>query len=731
MEEKDDMDKRYRIEGLDCANCAAVLERELCKIPGVHSLSIDFMSQLIRADLDDSREESVWEMIQKVTAIMHPECTVTELKEPPSEKPASKRAYQFYQPRQKAEVHVGFFQRGWIEPILASVLMTVAIVLTSFVSVSHMWEALMFLVPLLVVGFKVYRTAARNLIHGRLFDEKFLMAVASIGAFVLGEYIEACAVLILYQAGELFQDYAVKRSRGSVTQMLALRPEYANVCVDGEWIRVMPESVAIGDLILVKPGERVPLDGVIEDGLTDADTSALTGEAMPRALSVGDIALSGTINLTGAIRVRVTADYRDGTVNRMLDLVQNATAKKARAEQFITRFARVYTPTVVGLALLLAVIPSLIWGDWQNWIYRALSFLVISCPCALVISVPLTYFGAIGGASGRGILIKGSVFIDRLNHVGAAVFDKTGTLTKGELEVERVDAEDPDDCLRTAAHAELFSNHPVAGAVLRAYGEGCTDASEVSGLEELAGCGIECSVGGHMVLCGNAKLMDRYDIDIPDREDGLWIYVARDLEYLGRICFRDRIRSDSAQCVSRLRQEGIRTVMLSGDIKENAEKLGERLGLDESFGELLPEQKLECLARIRDGLPNGKTVAYIGDGINDAPALTGADVGIVLGGAASPAAVGCADVVVMDDRLSAVPHAISLGRKARRIVMENIVFALTVKVGVLALAAVGFAPMWAAVFADVGVAVLAILNAMRMLIVPKADKVKKGKPCRE
>lgn len=716
------MEKTYRIEGLDCANCAAGLERELCKVPGVRSLNIDFMAQLIRADLEDSRVESAWELIQKVTAIMHPECTVAELEEAPADEQTGERNYRAYQPREKEEFRIGFFHRGWIEPILSAVLLAAAAALTAFVSMPAWAKTLLYLAPLLAAGVKVYWSAARNLIHGRLFDEKFLMAVASIGAFVLGEYAEACAVLILYQVGELFQDYAVKRSRGSVTQMLALRPEYANVCVDGEWIQVMPESVTAGDLILVKPGERVPLDGIIEDGTTDADTSALTGEAMPRSLGPGDTALSGTINLTGVIRVRVTAAYRDGAVNRMLDLVQNATAKKARAEQFITRFARVYTPLVVALALLLAIIPPLISGDWQTWIYRALSFLVISCPCALVISVPLTYFGAIGGASRRGILIKGSVFVDRLNFVGAAVFDKTGTLTKGELEVELVDAEDPEDCLRTAAHAELFSNHPVARAVLRAYGEGRPDAARVSGQEELAGCGIECSLDGHMVLCGNAKLMERYDIDIPQQKEGSWIYVARDLEYLGRISFRDRVRPDSGQCIARLRREGIRTVMLSGDLKENAERLGARLELDESFGELLPEQKLEQLARIREQLPKGKLTAYVGDGINDAPALTGADVGIALGGAASPAAVECADVVVMDDRLSAVPQALEIGRKARRIVLENITFALTVKVGVLALAAVGFAPMWAAIFADVGVAVLAILNAMRMLIAPKPSR---------
>lgn len=718
------MEKIYRIEGLDCANCAAGLERELKKVPGVRSLNIDFMAQSIRADLEDSRAESAWELIQKVTAIMHPECTVTE--EAPVEAQTVERTYRAYRPREREELRIGFFHRGWIEPILSAGLLAVVAVLTALVFLPVWAEMLMFAVPLAVVGGKVYRSAARNLIHGRLLDEKFLMAVASIGAFILGEYTEACAVLILYRAGELFQDYAVKRSRGSVTQMLALRPEYANVCVDGEWIRVMPESVAIGDLILVKPGERIPLDGIVEDGTTDADTSALTGESMPRSLSPGDTALGGTVNLTGVIRVRVTAEYRDGIVNRMLDLVQNATAKKARAEQFITKFARVYTPIVVVFAVLLAVIPPFVSGDWQVWIYRALSFLVISCPCALVISIPLTYFGAIGGAARRGILIKGSVFVDRLNFIGAAVFDKTGTLTGGELEVEAVEAEDPIDCLRTAAHAELFSNHPIARAVLRAYGEDQTDASAVSCQEELAGCGVECSLDGHMVLCGNAKLMDRYDIDVPDRKGGMRIYVARDLEYLGCIFFRDRVRSESEACIARLRESGVRTVMLSGDIEENAERMGARLGLDESLGGLLPEQKSEHLARIRDRLPKGKLTAYVGDGINDAPALASADVGVALGGAAGSLAVECADVVIMGDSLSAVPQAFELGKKARRIVLENIVFALAVKIGVLGLAAVGFAPMWAAIFADVGVAALDILNAMRMLFVPELSEPKQS-----
>lgn len=716
------MEIKYRIEGLDCANCAAGLERELRKIPGVRSLEIDFMAQLIRAELDENRRDAVTEMMGKVTGIMHPECTLSEIAEQPPTEDGT-RVYRRYEPRLQSVQRIGFLHSGWIVPAAATLLLAIMTVIDLSADLPGWLRALLFAVPLLTAGFSVYRTALRNVLHGRLFDEKFLMAIASVGGFILGEYLEACAVLILFQVGELFQDYAVRRSRRSVEQILALRPEYANVRMEGEWTRVMPDSVLPGDLILVKPGERVPLDGIVEEGESDADTANLTGESMPRPIGPGDAVMSGTVNLTGALLLRVTAAYRDSTINRMLELVQNATARKAKAEQFITRFARVYTPLVVGLAALLFLLPWCITGEWSVWLYRALSFLVISCPCALVISVPLTYFGAIGAASRRGILIKGSVFLDRFNKIGAMVFDKTGTLTKGALEVCRIESTNAEECLRVAAHAEFYSDHPVARAVQAAY-RGKIDGESVSGLEELAGCGVICTLEGCVVLCGNAKLMERYDVEIPQSGGESCIYVAKNLEYLGCIVFRDAVRADSAGCIRTLRNLGIQTVMLSGDRREIAAELGKRLGMDESLGELLPEQKLEELKRIRAQLPDGRLIAYVGDGINDAPALTGADVGIAMGGIGSAAAVECADVVVTDEKLSALPECLRIGRKSRRIVLENIVFALSVKAAVLILAAIGLAPMWAAIFADVGVAVLAILNSVRMLADGKRGKAK-------
>ena len=576
-----------------------------------------------------------------------------------------------------------------------------------------------FLVPYAVIGWDVLWKALRNIPGGRVFDENFLMSVATVGAFFIGEYPEAVAVMLFYQVGELFQSYAVGRSRRSIAALMDIRPDYANLESDGELRQVDPGEVAVGDVIAVRAGERIPLDGTVLEGSSDVNTSALTGESLPRSVGPGGGVISGCVNLTGLLRVRVEKTYGDSTVAKILDLVENSAAKKARTENFITRFARYYTPAVVLGALLLAVLPPLLFGGgWSDWVRRALIFLVISCPCALVISIPLSFFGGIGGASRCGILVKGSNYLEALAKAEIVVFDKTGTLTKGTFRVTAVHPEAiPErELLEMAALAESYSDHPISRSLREAFGAE-PDRSAVSDVQEITGCGVRARVDGRNVLAGNARLMELEGVFWKECElSGTVVHVAADGRYLGHIVISDEVREDSAEAVADLRRQGVRSaVMLTGDLKEVGERVAGELGIDEVHAELLPAGKVEQVeALLKRKSARGKLV-FVGDGINDAPVLSRADIGVAMGGLGSDAAIEAADVVLMDDRPSKIAQAIQISKKTLRIVWQNIVFALGVKAVVLVLGALGLANMWEAVFADVGVMVLAILNATRAL----------------
>lgn len=591
----------------------------------------------------------------------------------------------------------------------------------------------LYLIPYLIAGHDVLLKAWRNIRRGEAFDESFLMAVATIGAFAMiffpetePHMAEGAAVMLFYQVGELFQSYAVGKSRKSIAAMMDIAPDYANIERDGAIVEVDPDEVQVGDIIVVKPGERVPIDGVVVDGTSQLDTAALTGESVPRHIEVGGEVISGCINMTGVLRIRTTKLFGTSTVSRILELVENASEKKARTENFITRFARVYTPIVTLAAVAIAVVPPLLgMGAWAGWILRGLTFLVVSCPCALVISVPLSFFGGIGGASRLGILVKGSNYLEALAQVDTVVFDKTGTLTSGTFGVVGVhpaDAIDSDQLLAMAAHAEAFSDHPIALSVKKAYldeapadSERIIDQARIEDAAEESGHGVKATVDGHAVLVGNDKLMSAHGISCSGCElTGTILHVAIDGAYAGHIVIADTVKDDAAQAIADLHAAGVeRCIMLTGDREEVARSVASDLGLDEYHAQLLPGDKVEQVERILDSARGN--LAFVGDGINDAPVLTRADVGIAMGAMGSDAAIEAADIVLMDDKPSNIARAIRVARKTMRIVHQNIVFAIGVKLLILALAAVGIANMWLAVFGDVGVAVIAILNAMRAM----------------
>ena len=592
----------------------------------------------------------------------------------------------------------------------------------------------LYLVPYLIAGHDVLARAGRNIISGQVFDENFLMAVATIGAFAMVAFPEAepsmaegCAVMLFYQVGELFQSYAVGKSRKSIAAMMDIAPDYANMERDGRIEEVDPSEVAPGSIIVVKPGERVPIDGVVVEGASQLDTAALTGESVPRHVEAGSDIISGCVNMTGLLRIKTTKPFGESTVSRILELVENASEKKARTENFITRFARYYTPTVTILALLLAVVPPLLGaGAWSDWILRGLTFLVVSCPCALVISVPLSFFGGIGGASKIGVLVKGSNYLEALAKVDTVVFDKTGTLTDGTFNVVAIHPEqgiDKDKLLSLAAHAEAFSDHPIAVSVKSAY-TGEIDQNRIEAVQEESGHGMVATIDEHVVLVGNDKLMRGHGSVYHDCElAGTILHVSIDGEYAGHIVIADVVKTDAQAAISSLHAAGVKkTVMLTGDRKEVAEAVAGKLGIDEFAAQLLPEDKVNEVERLLRAKRERSKLAFVGDGINDAPVLTRADVGIAMGAMGSDAAIEAADVVLMDDKPSNISRAIRLARRTMRIVWQNIVFALGVKLIVLVLAAVGIANMWLAVFADVGVAILAILNAMRCMNVNSLKK---------
>lgn len=607
-------------------------------------------------------------------------------------------------------------QKRMLFRVLASaVLFAVALLLPT-----EGWLRLFtFLVPYAVIAWDVLWRAVRNIAHGQVFDENFLMSLATVGALATGEYPEAVFVMLFYQVGELFQSYAVDQSRKSITSLMDIRPDYANIEVDGQLRQVDPEDVAVGDTIVIKAGERIPLDGVVLEGTSNVDTAALTGESLPREAQPGDDVISGCVNLSGLLRVRVTKAFEESTVAKILDLVENSSSKKARAENFITKFARYYTPAVVLAAVALALLPPLFTSiQWVDSIQRALNFLVVSCPCALVISVPLSFFGGIGGASKNGILVKGGNYLEVLAKTELVVFDKTGTLTRGVFNVTAIH---PDHCgeaqlLELAALAERYSDHPISRSLKEAYGKEL-DASRVSNVEELSGRGVRATVDGRQICAGNDKLME--DIGVswhPCHRVGTTVHVASDGVYLGHIVISDEVKPDAKEAITALKACGVRrTVMLTGDAKAVGESVAQELGLDEVHTQLLPADKVTRVEALLGEVSPKGALAFVGDGINDAPVLMRADIGIAMGALGSDAAIEAADIVLMDDKPSKLADAIRIARRTLAIVRQNIVFALAVKFLVLALSAAGVANMWEAVFADVGVSVIAILNAMRAL----------------
>lgn len=603
-----------------------------------------------------------------------------------------------------------------IKIIIAFILFILAVVI-SFPSI--LINKILFLISYLIVGLNILKKAIRNIFRGKVFDENFLMTVATLGAFAIGELSEAVAVMLFYQVGELFQSYAVDKSRKSISSLMNIRPDYANVLRNGKEEKLNPNDVKIGEIIIVKPGEKIPLDGTIIEGKSSLDTKALTGESMPREVEETEEVLSGSINLNGVIKIKVSKEFGESTVSKILNLVENASSRKSKSENFITKFARYYTPTVVVIALFIAILPPILIEDatFTDWVYRALSFLVVSCPCALVISIPLSFFGGIGGASKMGILIKGSNYLESLSNAEIVVFDKTGTLTEGVFEVQKINAVEisEDELLKIAVHSEYYSNHPISKSIKNAYGKEI-DEKLISKTEEISGQGIFAIVDNKEVLIGNEKLMNENNIKFTVCKDiGTILYIAINKTYSGYILISDKIKKDSEKTIAELKSRKIKTVMLTGDKKEVGENVASKLNMRDVYTELLPDGKVEKVEELLKQRSEKGKLAFAGDGINDAPVLALADIGIAMGGVGADSAIEAADIVIMTDEPFKISQAINLAKKNMRIVKENIVFAIFVKILVLILSAFGVSTMWEAVFADVGVAIIAILNALRML----------------
>ncbi|MVX63295.1 cadmium-translocating P-type ATPase [Clostridium chromiireducens] len=699
--------KEILLEGLCCGNCAAKIERESNTIDGVKSALVDFISTKLIIEIEDSsKQNAIIDNIRKLVKRIEPDVKVVVIDD--KNDSLKNKEEEAEEENNKSEI---------IRFAIGALIFGAATAM-KFPSVV---ELVLYFISYVLIGGEVVLGALRNIRRGQVFDENFLMSIATIGAFAIGEYPEGVAVMLFYQIGEMFQDMAVNRSRKSISALMDIRPDFANLKINDDIKKVDPEEVKIGDVIIVKPGEKVPLDGKVIEGNSMVDTAALTGESIPREVGVGDDILSGVINKNGLLTIEVEKEFGDSTVAKILDLVQNASSKKAPTENFITKFARYYTPAVVFAALALAVIPPLVieGATFSEWIYRALAFLVVSCPCALVVSIPLGFFGGIGGASKNGILVKGGNYLEALNDVEMVVFDKTGTLTKGIFKVTEIKPENnisEDELIACAAYAENYSNHPIAISILRAYGSEII-RDKIKDYEEISGHGVKVILDGKEVLAGNYKLMNKENIVYKQVETiGTVVHVAIDKKYAGYIVISDEVKEDSAKAIKALKAIGVKkTVMLTGDNKTVGSKIAKELGLDEVHAELLPDQKVEKLeALFREKSPKGKIV-FVGDGINDAPVLARADIGIAMGGVGSDAAIEAADVVIMTDEPSKIASAIKIAKKTRSIVMQNIVFALGVKVIILVLVAFGLGTMWEAVFGDVGVALLAVLNAMRAM----------------
>jgi heavy metal-(Cd/Co/Hg/Pb/Zn)-translocating P-type ATPase len=691
--------------GLCCANCAAKIEKEVGNLSGVKSASVNFAAKKLVIEINNADWEEIIDEAAKIVKRIEPDVSIVE---GTKENSKSLKDKEEVEKSNKSEL---------VRLCIGAVLFGIATIF----KFSFPVEFALYFVSYILTGGKVLIRAVKNITRGQIFDENFLMAIATIGAFAIKEFPEGVAVMLFYQVGEFFQSMAVNRSRKSISALMDIRPDFANLLIGNGEKKVDPDDVNIGDRIIVRPGEKIPLDGKILEGKSMVNTSALTGESVPREVEAGNDVLSGFINTNGVLTIEVTKEFGESTVAKILDLVQNATSKKAQTENFITKFARYYTPAVVFIALALAVVPLLVipGAVFSSWIYRALAFLVVSCPCALVISIPLGFFGGIGGASKNGILIKGSNYLEALNDVDTVVFDKTGTLTKGVFKVTKLNPKEgisKDELLKYAAFAESYSNHPIAVSILSEY-NGTVNKDAISDYEEISGHGIRVKAEGREILAGNIKLMDKESIKYDKVDEaGTVVHVAVDRAYAGYIVISDEVKEDSRDAVSGLKRAGIkRTVMLTGDNRQVGEKVAKDLGLDEVYAELLPDQKVEKLEMLgRQKSSKGKLV-FVGDGINDAPVLARADIGIAMGGLGSDAAIEAADVVIMTDEPSKIVSAIKVAKRTRQIVWQNIVFALVVKGAVLLLVAGGISTMWEAVFADVGVSVIAVLNSARVM----------------
>lgn len=711
------MQKTFLLKGLDCPHCAGEIEKEVSRLSGVSKANVNLINQTLTVSFEGSEDE-LFKMIEKTVHSHEPGVVVSE-----------------HLANKKDDCHEGcdchshtadahgdhHTDKSTLPRIIAgAAVFAIGIALGLITDLNTYIKLAFMLAAYLILGTDIIIKALKNIIKGRVFDENFLMTLSTLGAFAIGEYPEAAAVMLFYQIGEYFQARAVRRSRRSIEELMELCPDFAHLITENGIQTVAPETVSVGDIILIKPGERIPLDGTVLEGVSSLDTKALTGEALPRHVEVGDEVISGCINQSGALTVKVSKSFENSTASKILELVENASAKKATAENFITAFARYYTPAVVILAALLAIIPPLALGTgWTDWLHRAMVFLVISCPCALVISIPLTFFGGIGAASRHGILVKGGNYLEALGKLNTVVFDKTGTLTKGSFKVSSIDTANEcskDLVLEYAAKAESLSNHPIARSIIEEYGKE-TNTKCISDCKEIAGRGVIAVIDGKSVTVGSAEMLHSCGIDFPKYNDtGTNIYVALDNVYIGHILISDEIKPDSLDAVLNIKRLGIeKTVMLTGDGELAARTVADILSIDEYHHSLLPHEKLEKLEMIDKQKSVGGTLAFVGDGINDAPVLARADVGIAMGALGSDAAIEAADVVLMTDEPSKLVDAINISKATRRIVIQNIVITLTVKAAFLTLGAFGLAGMWEAVFGDVGVALIAVLNSMRIL----------------
>ena len=700
------MKRVFLLKGLTCPNCSAMIEKDAGELNGVRASSVNLMKQTLTVE-SDAPAESLLKSITEIVRNREPDVEVSELNmngdEPPGETESGDE-----------------MRLLTVRLVVGAVLCGVGLACAGFLHAPLYVELAFLVAAYLILGGDVVWRAVVNISRGRVFDEHFLMSVSTVGAFVIGEYPEAVAVMLFYQLGELFQTLAVRSSAHSISALMDLRPDSATVLRNGERIEVSPETVSVGETIVVKPGGKIPLDGVVLEGDSMVDTRALTGESVPRTVRPGDTVLSGCVNQDGILTVRTTKAFGESTVSKIVDLVENASGRKAKTEHFITTFARYYTPAVVVMAAVLAILPPLVCGgDWTDWIRRGFVFLVVSCPCALVISIPLTFIGGIGAASKRGVLVKGGNYLEALNKVSVIVFDKTGTLTKGTFKVTGVfpaSGFSKERVLEFAARAERFSSHPIAKSILAAYGKDA-EPSAVADCREISGHGIRAVIGGQTVLAGSAKLMRLERIGFAENGmPGTKVYVAVNGRYAGCVVISDELKPNSKRAVAKLKRLGVeRTVMLTGDVEAAAKPVAEELRLDECHAQLLPARKVEMIERLDREKRKGTSLAFVGDGINDAPVLARADIGIAMGGLGSDAAIEAADVVLMTDEPSRLVDAIAVARRTRRIVVQNIAIAIGIKCVFLILGALGVAGMWEAVFGDVGVTILSVLNAMRIL----------------